>query len=229
MQALVRHLKGDKQRWISIGWLLSSLFVFSCVAATAQTTGTITGTVRDNTGAVIPGATVTVTETNMGTALKFTTDAAGLYNAPLLIPGSYSVAVEKEGFEKSIQSGVVVETASTQRVDAVMQIGSVSQVVNVTAQAPLVQTETADVGQVIASGQPQVLPLNGRDYFSLAMLVPAVTPGTPTSALSGQSSNVPRGDSDFNAFGMSDGANSMLVDGIDNLEYTFGANILDRI
>jgi len=227
MQGLVTHLKGDKQRRLSIGWLLSGLFLFGCFAANAQTTGTITGTVRDNTGAVIPGAAVTVTETSMGTALKFTTDAAGLYNAPLLIPGTYSVAVEKVGFEKSIQSGVVVETASTVRVDAALKIGSVSQVVNVTAQAPLVETESADVGQVIASGQPQVLPLNGRDYFSLAMLVPGVTPGTPTSALSGQSSNVPRGDSDFNAFGMSDGANSILVDGIDNLEYTFGAGILE--
>jgi len=227
MQAFVGHLKGDKQRWLSVGLLLSILLVFGCVAAHAQTTGTITGTVRDNTGAVIPGATVTVTETNMGTILKFTSDAAGLYNAPLLIPGTYSVAVEKDGFQRSIQSGVVVETASTERVDAVLQIGSVTQTVSVSTQTSQVQTETADVGQVIASGQPQVLPLNGRDYFRLAMLVPAVTPGTPTSALSGQSSNVPRGDSDFNAFGMSDGANSMLVDGIDNLEYTFGANILE--
>ena len=227
MQAFVGHLKGDKQRWLSVGLLLSILLVFGCVAAHAQTTGTITGTVRDNTGAVIPGATVTVTETNMGTILKFTSDAAGLYNAPLLIPGTYSVAVEKDGFQRSIQSGVVVETASTERVDAVLQIGSVTQTVSVSTQTSQVQTETADVGQVIASGQPQVLPLNGRDYFQLALLVPAVTPGTPTSALSGQSSNVPRGDSDFNAFGMSDGANSMLVDGIDNQEYTFGAGILE--
>jgi hypothetical protein len=227
MRVFIRRL--ERQKWLplSIARLLSILLVFGCVAANAQTTGTITGTVRDNTGAVIPGATVTVTETNMGTALKFTSDAAGFYNAPLLIPGTYSVAVEKDGFQKSIQSGVVVETATTERVDAVLQIGSVTQTVSVSTQTSQVQTETADVGQVIASGQPQVLPLNGRDYFSLAMLVPAVTPGTPTSALSGQSSNVPRGDSDFNAFGMSDGANSMLVDGIDNLEYTFGANILE--
>jgi hypothetical protein len=227
MKAIIRQLLGDRRRLLSIGWVLSSLLVFACVAANGQTTGTITGTVRDNTGAVIPGATVTVTETSMGTALKFTTDAAGVYNAPLLIPGTYSVAAVKEGFEKSIQSGVIVETASTRRVDVAMQIGAVTQTVSVSTVTSQVQTESADVGQVIASGQPQVLPLNGRDYFSLAMLVPAVTPGTPTSALSGQSSNVPRGDSDFNAFGMSDGANSMLVDGIDNLEYSFGANILE--
>jgi hypothetical protein len=210
-----------------MGGLLLAIFIFSCAAANSQTTGSIGGTVRDNTGAVLPGAQVSITETEMGTVVKYTTDAAGSYQAPLLIPGTYSVTVEKGGFEKSIQSGVVVQTASVERVDAVLQIGSVTQTVNVTTQTPLVQTESADVGQVIASGQPQVLPLNGRDYFSLAMLVPAVTPGTPTSALSGQSSNVPRGDSDFNAFGMSDGANSMLVDGIDNQEYTFGAGILE--
>lgn len=227
MQNLFKHLEGDKKRWLSIGWLLSGLLAFGCVSATAQTTGTIVGTVRDNTGAVIPGATVTITETSMGTAVKYTTDAAGAYNAPLLIPGTYSVAVQKNGFQQSVHPGVVVQTSSTQRVDVVLQIGSVTQTVSVTTQTQLVDTESADVGQVIASGQPQVLPLNGRDYFQLALLVPAVTPGTPTSALSGQSSNVPRGDSDFNAFGMSDGANSMLVDGIDNQEYTFGAGILE--
>ncbi|HEY1649855.1 MAG TPA: TonB-dependent receptor [Terracidiphilus sp.] len=227
MRAFFRHLAGDKWHLPSIGLLLSSLSVFGCVAANAQTTGSIVGTVRDNTGSEIPGATVTITDINKGTVVKYTTDATGAYQAPLLIPGSYSVAVEKGGFEKSLQSGVVVQTASTERVDVALQVGSVTQTVNVTTQPPLVETDSADVGQVIASGQPQVLPLNGRDYFQLAMLVPAVTPGTPTSALSGQSSNVPRGDSDFNAFGMSDGANSMLVDGIDNQEYTFGAGILE--
>jgi Carboxypeptidase regulatory-like domain/TonB-dependent Receptor Plug Domain len=227
MRALFSHLAGEKWHSLTIGGLLCSLLVVSCVASHAQTTGTIVGTVRDNTGDAIPGATVTVTDMNKGTVVKFTTDATGSYNAPLLIPGTYSVGVEKQGFEKSLQSGVMVQTASVQRVDAAMQIGSVTQTVNVTTQAPLVETDSADVGQVIASGEPQALPLNGRDYFQLAMLVPAVTPGTPTSALSGQSSNVPRGDSDFNAFGMSDGANSMLVDGIDNQEYTFGAGILE--
>jgi hypothetical protein len=227
MRAFTRHLEGQKWLLLSIPQLLSILLVFGCVAANAQTTGTIVGTVRDNTGAAIPGAVVTVTEMNKGTAAKYKTDATGSYQAPLLIPGTYRVAVEKEGFEKSIQSGVVVQTASTDRVDAALQIGSVTQTVSVTTETPLVETDSADVGQVIASGQPQVLPLNGRDYFQLALLVPAVTPGTPTSALSGQSSNVPRGDSDFNAFGMSDGANSMLVDGIDNQEYTFGAGILE--
>src|SRR5580700_590677 len=109
----------ESPKWLllSIARVLSILLVFVCVAANAQTTGTITGTVRDNTGAAIPGATVTITETNKGTVVRFTTDATGSYQAPLLIPGTYSVGVQKEGFEKSIQSGVVVETASIDRVD----------------------------------------------------------------------------------------------------------------
>jgi carboxypeptidase family protein/TonB-dependent receptor-like protein len=227
MRVCSRHLESPVRLLISIARLVSVFLVFGCIVAIAQTTGTIVGTVRDNTGAVVPGAAITITETNKGTVVRYTTDEAGAYQAPLLIPGTYSVGVEKEGFEKSVQSGVIVQTASTERVDASLQIGSLTQTVSVTTETPLVETDSADVGQVIASGQPQVLPLNGRDYFQLALLVPAVTPGTPTSALSGQSSNVPRGDSDFNAFGMSDGANSMLVDGIDNQEYTFGAGILE--
>ena len=227
MRVFLKNIESPRWLQIFIAGLVSIQLGFGCVAAMAQTTGTIVGTVRDNTGAVIPGATVTITDTEKGTIVKFTTDEPGNYNAPLLIPGTYSVAAEKDGFQRSIQPGVVVQTSSTQRVNIVLNIGSVNQSISVMTLTSLVETESSDVGQVIASGQPQELPLNGRDYFQLALLVPAVTPGLPTSALSGQSSNVPRGDSDFNAFGMSDGANSMLVDGIDNQEYTFGAGILE--
>src|ERR1700733_3955142 len=103
MKAFFRKLESQEWLPLSIARLLSFLLVFGCVAANAQTTGTIVGTVRDNTGAAIPGASVTITDMNKGTVVKFTTDATGSYQAPLLIPGTYSVGVEKEGFEKSIQ------------------------------------------------------------------------------------------------------------------------------
>ena len=106
MRALVmqRHIKVDSLLSRIFARLLPTLFLFGCVAAYAQTTGTIVGTVRDNTGAAIPGATITITDMNKGTIVKYTSDATGAYDAPLLIPGTYSVAVEKEGFEKSVVS-----------------------------------------------------------------------------------------------------------------------------
>jgi len=206
---------------------LLTFFILGCAVAEAQvTTGTILGTVKDSTQAPVAGAAVTVTETGKGTALHFITDDSGAYQAPLLIPGTYSVTIEREGFKKAIQSNVTLEVDQKARVDFTLELGAVTETMNVTEAPPIVQADSSELGQVITGATVQELPLNGRNFAQLVWLVPDVTPGAPTEALSGQSALNPRGASNFNPLGQSSGANGWLVDGIDNNEYTFNTIIV---
>src|SRR5262245_35610038 len=195
-------------------------------AAGAQvTTGTIVGTVRDANG-VVPGAAVTIREVNKGTADTFVTDEEGNYNAPFLIPGSYSVTVEHQGFKKQTQTGIVLQVDQKARVDFDMDIGAVTESTTVIAAAPLVKTESSEVGTVIEEKAIRELPLNGRNFASLVYLVPGITPGQQGENLSGASTFNPRGASNFNALGHQANANGWLIDGIDNNEYTFNTVII---
>ena len=197
------------------------------VPALAQVTaGTILGTVRDSTGAIVVGAQVTITETNKGTASRYETDETGAYNAPFLVPGTYSVTIEKAGFKKSVRAGIVVQVDQKARVDVTLDVGQVTETVSVVAAAPLIRSESAELGEVIQEQIIRELPLNGRNFATLVYLAPGVTPGQVGENLSGASTFNPRGTSTFNALGSQGNANAWLVDGIDNNEYTFNTVIV---
>ncbi|HTZ60406.1 MAG TPA: carboxypeptidase regulatory-like domain-containing protein [Acidobacteriaceae bacterium] len=198
-----------------------ALLACSCIAFGQVTTGTILGTVRDSTGAVVPGATVTITDTAKGTVSTYTTDSSGDYNAPFLIPGTYSVVVEKGGFKRAVSNNVVLDVDQHARTDFTMQIGQAAETVEVTSAAPLVRLDSAELGEVVGKTQVQDLPLNGRNFAQLVYLVPGVTPGQDGENLSGSSSFNPRAASDFNALGSQANANAWVVDGIDDNEWTF--------
>ncbi|MFN7938862.1 MAG: carboxypeptidase-like regulatory domain-containing protein [Bryobacteraceae bacterium] len=201
--------------------------MFSGVAAYSQvTTGTILGVVTDTSGAAVSGASVTITEVSKNTTSKYQTDEAGLYNAPFLVPGVYSVTVEKEGFKKAIQNNVTLEVDQKARTDFSLAIGSVSETVEVTAAAPLVRSESAELGEVIGTRAVRELPLNGRNFAQLVYLNPGVTPGQAGENLSGASTFNPRGPSNFNALGSRANVNAWLIDGIDNNEFTFNTVIV---
>ena len=102
------------------------------------TTGTILGTVRDNTGALIIGATVTITDVGKGTSQRFETDDTGSYNAPFLVPGTYSVTVERTGFRKEIRSGIILQVDQKARIDFDLSVGAITESVDVSAAAPLI-------------------------------------------------------------------------------------------
>src|SRR5262245_52829493 len=138
--------------------------------------GTITGTVTDATGAAIGGVTVTVTNTATGIPTSAVSAADGLYTIPLLSPGTYQATVEQSGFKKYVRGGIVVQIAQTTRLDIPLQVGNMAEAVEVVAEAPLVRSNTAELGQVIEMKQIQALPLNGRFFQHLITMTPGAMP-----------------------------------------------------
>jgi carboxypeptidase family protein len=145
---------------------VQKIFLAVCVCmlpvAGQTTTGSIVGTVTDPSGGVIAGATVTVANMDTNIETKSTTDASGNYVVTPLPIGRYSVAIEAPGFKKSVNSGITLNVQDRLRVDAALQVGQVVDVVEVQAGAPLLQTDTSYLGQVVESQKIVDLPLNGR-------------------------------------------------------------------
>jgi hypothetical protein len=193
--------------------------------AAQVTTGTIVGTVSDANG-VVPGAAVTIREVNKGTATTYVTDAAGAYTAPFLTPGTYAVDVQVAGFKTWVRQGVILQVNQRARVDVLLEVGGIEETTTVVAEAPLLRTDSSEVGTVIDERAIKELPLNGRNFATLVYLTPGVTPGQAGENLSGASTFNPRGASNFNALGHQANANGWLVDGIDNNEYTFNTLII---
>jgi hypothetical protein len=147
--------------------LLIALPVFRLCA---QQFGEITGTVADDSGAVIVGTRVTVTNAATQQVRSATSNDTGVYSIPYLVPGTYAVRAEKSGFKVTTQSAVDVHVGVVARIDFRLQVGEVTQQVEVTGGAPLLATESVALGSVIEARQIVNLPLNGRDYLSLVTL-----------------------------------------------------------
>ena len=191
------------------------LLVFVSVPASAQfDTASVVGTVRDSSGSVIPNAKVTLTNTATGVSATKTTSADGSYEFFAVKPGTYVVTAEQTGFALALVDNVEVQVAARMRVDLQMKVGQLSEKVEVTASAPLLETDTSQRGQVITTAQIQELPLNGREYSSLALL----TTGVRQSALNRSTNGTPR-EGAFNVNGLRSTFNNFLIDGVDNNAY----------
>ena len=153
-------------------------------------------------------------------------DAAGVYTAPFLVPGTYEVSVELQGFKTWIRRGIVLQVNDRLRIDASLEVGTVTESTTVQAESPLVRTDSSEVGTVIEEAAIKELPLNGRNFATLVYLAPGITPGQAGENLSGASTFNPRGASNFNALGSQANSNAWLVDGIDNNEFTFNTVIV---
>jgi hypothetical protein len=136
--------------------------------------GRILGTVTDQSGGVVPAATVTITDTQRGLARTLTTDAVGEYNAPSLIPGTYTVRVEAKGFKALDRQNVVIEVGKEVRLDLTPELGEQTQTVTVTDALPLVDAATPTLGGTLSNAEINDLPLNGRNYENLLSLRPGV-------------------------------------------------------
>jgi len=153
--------------------LLAALVLAIAFPSTAQTFyGSILGTVTDSAGAVMPGANTTLTNEGTGERRSVATDSTGNYRYVNLIPGTYRLDVEKDGFKRLDRPGIVVEVQNDVRIDVSLEVGQLVQTIEVKGQTPLLQTDTAALGQVI--NHPQEMPLNGRNVLNLATLVPGV-------------------------------------------------------
>jgi hypothetical protein len=152
----------------------------------AQSTGgSLSGTIKDATGAVIPGVTVVVTNTDTSLTRTVVTDGSGRYLAPDLQPGPYSVKGTLEGFSTVVRSGITLSVGRDAVVDLELALGSVSDQVTVVAEASTVDTRTSSTGGLISTGQIEGLPLNGRSFVELANL----TPGVQLTQTGGQSTS----------------------------------------
>jgi hypothetical protein len=183
---------------------LFALFLVS-VAFGQVDTGSIAGTVRDPSGAVIQGAVVKVGDQATGISISSVTNSQGLYSVPDLKVGTYTISAVAPGFETVKKSGIEVRVQDRIPVDFSLSLGAASTVVSVESQAPALQTETSSLGQVVETNQIQSTPLNGRNYIQLATLGAGTTPAVGASERNS-----------FYANGVREIQNSYLLDGIDN-------------
>lgn len=137
---------------------------------------TVVGIVTDANGAVVPNATVTITQDGTNQSQTVTTASDGNYVFTQLDPGKYSVKVEAASFKTSVQTDLILETNQSSRLNVTLEAGSVQETVTVVAEAPVINTETSSKGEVITPKQVQDLPLNGRNFTDLALLAPGVYP-----------------------------------------------------
>jgi len=188
-------------------------------------TGTIAGTIRDNQGAAIGSATITFTNLATGTISRTQADASGDYASPPLQPSEYKVSVEAQGFKIETRPTVTIRVQDRLRIDFALSVGSVSESVEVTAEAPAIQSETSSLGEVITNRQIVQLPLNGRDYTQLATLSTGVVrTSSGTNGNTGGSST--GGQNSFVANGTRGTLNNFLLDGIDNNSNDNGGLVL---
>jgi hypothetical protein len=181
------------------------------VAVNAQTfRGTILGTVTDTSGAVVPGAKVTVRNVNTGLERSSPTSADGSYALPELPPGTYKVTISQSGFQTSVTNGVTVEVATERRVDAALKPGQVTEQVEVSSESlPLVESTSDTLGGVLTQETVKDLPINGRDYTKLIFLNPGVS-GSPD-----QITDSPGSFGEFSMNGARGRSNNYLLDGTD--------------
>ncbi len=198
------------RRFIARAVLLCSIIVLGASAALAQT-AQFTGRVVDSSEGVVPGVTVTATNEENGFLATAVTGADGYYTLSGLGPGKYTIKVELEGFATVQQTGVVLQLGQTARMDFTMQVGAVTDVVDVVGAAPVIQRETTSIGQVIDNTSVTTLPLNGRDYTQLVTLTPGATPNQNSRAADGISLN-----------GARTLQTNYRIDGVDNNNYIMG-------
>ena len=160
--------------------LLVALLIFGVTIASAQIDrGSIQGTVKDSSGAVVPGAKVQITQLETNSSIELTTNEVGLYLAPNLVPGNYRVTIQKEGFTTFVREPIIIRSRNEIRVDAVLQPGAVSESINITAEAPLLDTAAVNNSAALTESLIQELPLivvgTKRDITSFLNNLPGTT------------------------------------------------------
>jgi hypothetical protein len=213
---------------------LLALVLFSAVCLWAFAAGSVSGVIKDSSGATIPGAKLTLTNTTLKSAFKTASDAQGFYSFPSLPVGHYDLTIEATGFQTQQKTNLTVDTDAALRIDTVMQVGQRSDEVTVTESVDSIQTQVDTVathlGEVVSDKQIEALPLNGRSYTDLLAIQPGVTPVTtltPTSVImAGVTGTInPSGDlnpGDVSIDGQRESANGFMMNSIDVQEHMNG-------
>src|SRR5690348_4419889 len=193
-------------------WLLLLVMFAFALAAFGQNTASIKGTVTDSSGAAVAGASVTVKNIDLGTTRTTQTNSVGDYEVPALKPGTYSVEVKMQGFQPQQAKNVVLEVSKNTVQSFKLNVASTTEAITVEATAPVIESTTMTVGQTIDQRTVQEIPLNGRHFVDLALLIPGtVTPpqnGFLTAPLRGQGSFA------FNTAGYREDSVNFMINGI---------------
>jgi Carboxypeptidase regulatory-like domain/TonB dependent receptor len=196
------------------GFILG-IFVFCLPLFSQTTTGRILGTVTDQSGAALPSATVTILDVQRGSTRTLSTDEAGVYLAPDLIPGTYKIRAEAKGFKSVERLNLELEVAKDLRIDFALPPGQVSETIVVNEEAPLLDTTSSTLGGTLSNRQINDLPVNGRNYENLLQLRPGVT-RYPGGGFSTTSTNGLRAED-----------NGYIIDGLFNSEPYSGQGIIN--
>src|SRR5208282_1509463 len=194
--------------------------------------GKVVGSVRDASGAVVADATVTITEKQTNAERRTTSNSGGEYVVTELKPGTYTVKAEREGFKTAVEAAFKLDINQVVRVDFTLVVGSVHEQVIVTAAEPQVESETSSIGQVIDESRVHQLPLNGRNFMTLAYLSPGVNIGPASTGSTGnvQQGNIPedeRGNGSIQVNGLWATNNNYLLNGFDNNEQQIGFELIE--
>jgi Carboxypeptidase regulatory-like domain len=192
-------------------------------AAAQQITGSIRGTVVDSTGAAIPGATVTATQTETGLSRTSLTDRSGAYVLLELPVGHYQLQVEGKGFQTYVQQGIVLNVNETATIPVRLAVGAETQHIDVQADAQLIQGTVTSLGKMVSEREVLDLPLNGRNFSQLGLLQPGVVPLTPGLAEAGGSL---RDGQAYAVNGQRPESNNFLIDGANNFNGVDGGFVL---
>ncbi len=210
-------------------WMYSLVFVLLvgfCLPLCGQTFGEIVGEVADASGAVVPNATVTVTNVANNATRSVKTNGAGLYSFPSLVPGAYRVRVEVNGFKTVTRTGIELEVQQSARVNFALDVGQVNESVEVSASAAMLATENATVGTVIDNRRIVELPLNGRNFLQLVSLSPNVTYGFATPGQAGGRQGGDRTGQNISLMGMRGTWNRYTLDGVENTDVNFNLYVV---
>jgi Carboxypeptidase regulatory-like domain len=190
----------------------------------AQTLGTITGEVKDPSGAAIPGATVTAQNVGTNAVRTQQSNEVGAYTFPAMPPGAYLIKAELQGF-KNAQNSVELHVEEVLRVSLTLEIGAFAETTEVTAVTSLISTENATVGTVIENRRIVELPLNGRNYLSLIALSPNVSAGFAGAGQAGDRQGGSRANQQISISGQRREFNYYTLDGVDNTDVNFNPSI----
>jgi carboxypeptidase family protein len=180
--------------------------------------GTILGMVKDTSGAMMPGTTVTLVNTGTGLTRTVVTDTKGEYTAPSLPTGTYSVSSEVSGFKKVSLANVRLGVDQKVRIDLTLELGQMTEAVEIQAETPLVQNSSSDLSATVNEMQIKTLPLNGRNFVSLTRTIPGIMRGLPGANIDGAGSLAWRASASFSANGARARDNNFMLDGVDNNE-----------
>src|SRR5437879_6095610 len=158
--------------WIFVIWAISILWTGQAYAQVAR--ATLTGTVKDSSGAVIPNAQVAITDLATGVTRTVSPGSSGLYTAPNLLPGNYEIRITATGFSTQLQKGVTLTVGAQQVLDFTMRVGQMTQTVEVTTEAPTVELTSSTLSATVNATTVRELPLDGRSWTELANLQPGV-------------------------------------------------------